>query len=131
NAGDAAQLGVADQGGVVRRGGVNIGAYQASASAFVLTAPATVTAGTPFDVTVKAVDMFGQTALGYTGTVTFSTTDPDPGVVLPVDYVFTAADRGTHTFSGGLTLFTPGKQTLTVSDTELDTLTGNVVLTFG
>src|SRR5229473_3255862 len=88
NAGDPAQLGVADQRGVVRSGGVNIGAYQASASAFVLTAPATVTAGVPFDVTVKAVDTFGQTALGYTGTVTFSTSDLDAGVVLPSAYTF-------------------------------------------
>jgi hypothetical protein len=66
NAGNPSQLGVADQRGVVRSGGVNIGAYQASA--FVLTAPATVSAGTSFDVTVKAMDPFGQTALGYRGT---------------------------------------------------------------
>jgi hypothetical protein len=116
NTGDPAQLGVADQRGVVRSGGVNIGAYQASASAFVLTAPTTVTAGTPFDLTVKAVDTFGQVALGYTGTVTFTTTDPDPGVVLPADYTFSAADQGTHTFSGGFTLITPGDQTLTAAD---------------
>jgi hypothetical protein len=38
NAGDPNQLGTADQRGVLRTGGVNIGAYQASASAFVLTA---------------------------------------------------------------------------------------------
>jgi hypothetical protein len=117
NAGDPDQLGVADQRGVVRSGGVNVGAYQASASAFVLTAPATVTAGTPFDVTVKAVDPFGQTALGYTGTVTFSTTDPDPGVVLPAAYPFTLADQGTHTFSGASTLITPGTWALTATDT--------------
>jgi hypothetical protein len=116
NAGDPAQLGVADQRGVVRSGGVNIGAYQASASAFVLTAPATVTAGTPFNVAVKAVDAFGQVALGYRGTVTFATTDNDPAVMLPADYAFTAADQGVHTFTGGFTLITPGDQTLTVSD---------------
>jgi hypothetical protein len=116
NAGDPAQLGVADQRGVVRSGGVNIGAYQASASAFVLTAPATATAGVPFDVTVTAVDPFGQTALGYTGTVTFRTTDPDPGVILPADYLFTASDQGTHTFSGAFTLLTPGDETLTATD---------------
>jgi hypothetical protein len=116
NAGDPAQLGVADQRGVVRRGGVNVGAYQASASAFVLTAPATVTAGTPFDVTVRVVDIFGQTALGYTGTVTFSTTDPNPAVVLPAAYTFTAGDQGTHTFSGGFTLLTPGAWALTAAD---------------
>jgi len=32
-------------------------------------------------------------AFGYTGTVTFRVTDPDPAVVLPLDYTFTA-DRG-------------------------------------
>jgi hypothetical protein len=117
-AGDPAQLGVADQRGVVRSGGVNIGAYQASASAFVLTAPAMVTAGTPFDVTVKAVDAFGQVALGYTGTVTFSASDTDSAVMLPVDYLFTADDHGMHTFSGGFTLISPGDQTLTVTDRD-------------
>jgi len=116
NAGDPAQLGVADQRGVVRSGGVNIGAYQASASAFVLSLPGPASAGTPFDLLVRAVDAFGQTALGYTGTATFSTTDPDPGVVLPPDYTFTASDQGTHTFSGGFTLMTPGDEMLTATD---------------
>jgi hypothetical protein len=118
DAGDPAQLGVSDQRGVVRSDGVNIGAYQASASAFVLTAPATVLAGVPFDVTVTAVDPFGQVALGYTGTVTFGTTDPDAGVVLPADYTFSAADLGMHTFSGACTLLTPCDQTLTADDRD-------------
>jgi hypothetical protein len=107
-----------DQRGVVRSGGINIGAYQASASAFVLTTPDTVTAGTPFDVIVRAVDVFGQTALGYTGTVTFSTSDPDPGVVLPDPYTFTAADQGSVTFAAAVTLVTPGDQVLTAQDTQ-------------
>jgi hypothetical protein len=115
NAGDPAQLGVADQRGVVRSGGVNIGAYQASASAFVLTAPATVRAGVPFGVTVTAVDAFGQVAVGYTGTVTFTTTDRALAVVLPAAYMF-IAKAGTHTFSAGLSLVTLGGQTLTVTD---------------
>jgi hypothetical protein len=127
NAGDPSQLGVPDQRGVVRSGGVNIGAYQASASAFVLTAPATVTAGVPFDVTVKAVDPFGQTAIGYTGTVHFSSTDGQ--AVLPGDYTFTAGDNGAHTFSGGATLETTGDQSITVSDTVVDPLTGSLLIT--
>ena len=59
----------------------------------------------------------GAVALGYTGTVTFSTSDLDPNVVVPADYTFAAADQGTHTFSGGFTLMTPGSQTLTATDT--------------
>jgi hypothetical protein len=129
NTGDPAQLGVADQRGVVRRGAVNIGAYQASASALVVSAPDTAQAGVPFDVTVTAVDPYGQVALGYTGTVTFSTTDPDSGVVLPPDYTFTSADEGSVTFGGGVTLITPGTQMLTVTDIADNTIAGGVTMT--
>jgi hypothetical protein len=128
NAGDPAQLGVADQRGVVRTGGVNIGAYQASASAFVVTVPGTVVAGTPFDVTVQAVDVFGQVAFGYRGTVTFSVTDLDPAVVLPAGYTFTADDQGTHTFTSEFTLITPGMWMLTAED-QANGLSQDVMLT--
>jgi hypothetical protein len=83
NAGEPTQLGVAYQRGVIRAGGVNIEAYQASASTFNLTAPDTVTTGVPFDLVVSAVDRYGQVAIGYTGTVAFSSSDTDSGVVLP------------------------------------------------
>jgi hypothetical protein len=133
NAGDPAQIGVPDQRGVVRSGGVNIGAYQASASAFVVSAPATVQSGVSFDVTVTAVDPYNQLAVGYTGTVTFSTTDSDPGVVLPADYSFTPDDGGMHLFTdtglGETTLLTAGDQMLTVTDTADDTITGNAIIT--
>jgi hypothetical protein len=133
NAGDPGQLGVPDQRGVVRTGGVNIGAYQASATALVVDAPAAVTAGVPFDVTVTAVDPFSQVAVGYTGTVTFSTTDPDPDVVLAADYTFTLEDGGRHTFSdnglGETTLLTAGDQLLTVTDTADSTITGGAIVT--
>jgi hypothetical protein len=128
DAGDPAQLGAADQRGVVRAGGVNIGAYQASASTFVVTVSGTVTAGTPFDVTVQAVDIFGQVAFGYRGAVTFSVTDPDPAVVLPAEYTFTADDQGTHRFTGEFTLITPGMWTLTSADL-FNGLTQDVMLT--
>jgi hypothetical protein len=73
-------------------------------------------AGTPFDVIVQPVDVFGEVAFGYRGTVTFSVTDPDPAVVLPADYTFTADDQGTHTFTGQFTLITSGMWTLTTAD---------------
>jgi hypothetical protein len=125
NAGDPAQLGAADQRGVVRSGGVNIGAYQASASAFVLTAPATATAGVPFDLVVTVVDAFGQTAVGYRGTVTFSSSDKHAN--LPDDYTFTAADGGTHTFSG-VSFKKKGhpQQSLTVTDTVVASIFGSI-----
>jgi hypothetical protein len=124
NAGDSDFLGTADQRGVVRSGGVNIGAYQASATAFALTAPATATAGTPFDATLKAVDPFGQTALGYTGRVTFTSADPY-GATLPADYTFAAADHGVHLFPGAATLYTAGTWDVTATDTSTGSITGS------
>jgi hypothetical protein len=105
--GEPALAGTPDQRGVVRTGGVNIGAYQASATAIFVTAPATVTAGVPFDVTVSAIDPYSQPAAGYTGTVHFSSADPY-GATLPNDYPFTLADGGSHTFTGRTALYTAG-----------------------
>jgi hypothetical protein len=124
--GDSGQLGTTDQRGVVRSGGVNIGAYQASASAFVLTAPATVTAGTAFDLTVQAVDPFSQTAAGYTGTVTFSSTDAQ--AVLPGNYTFKIADAGVVPFTGLTTLLSAGDQTVALADTTAGSITGSAAV---
>jgi hypothetical protein len=84
---------------------------------YAIAAPVSVSAGTPFDITVTALDPYGNAAVNYQSTVTFSTSDPDAGIVLPADYSFTADDSGVHTFSGGVTLSTPGDQTITVTDT--------------
>jgi hypothetical protein len=124
NAGDSSQLGVADQRGVVRSGGVNIGAYQASASAFVVTVSGAVSAGTAFDLTLKGVDPFGQTALGYRGTAHFTSSDGQ--AVLPGDYTFASTDAGMHSFSNGVTLKTAGSRTVTATDTTTSSTTGTV-----
>src|SRR5262249_21153685 len=123
NAGDPALSGTADQRGVLRTGGVNIGAYQASASAFVLTAPATVAAGVPFNLTVKAVDPFGQAAIGYTGPVHSSSSAGQ--AVLPDDYTFPSAAAGTHPFTSGAPLKTAGSQSVTAADTATGSITGS------
>src|SRR5262249_11857166 len=87
-----------------------------AAAGLVLRAPAGIASGVPFDVTVLAQDAYGHTATGYAGTVTFTATDADPGVVLPAAYTFTADDQGAHTFEGGFALVTEGEQTLTAAD---------------
>src|SRR5207245_2976935 len=86
--------------------------------------------GTPFDSTVTALDSSGNIDPSYQGTVTFSTTDPEPGVVLPADYTFTTGDNGVHTFSGGVVLVTVGTQSLTATDT-VNGFTGSVTITVG
>jgi hypothetical protein len=84
-----------------------------------LTAPDTVFSGVAFDITVTIQDPFNNTVTSYVGTVHFSSTDSDPGVVLPADYSFTTGDAGMHTFGAGVTLVTLGNQTLSADDPSL------------
>jgi DNA/RNA endonuclease G (NUC1)/fibronectin type 3 domain-containing protein len=78
---------------------------------FSVTAPANVGNGTPFNVTVTALDASNATVTSYTGTVHFTSTSAG---TLPADYTFTGGDSGTHTFSVSLT--TTGAQSITATD---------------
>jgi hypothetical protein len=100
---------------------------------FAVAAPASVPSGNAFDLTVTALDPYGNVDVNYQGTVSFSSTDPDTGVVLSADYTFTTGvggDNGVHTFSGGVTLVTVGDQTLTVTDT-ISSIAGSATVTVG
>jgi sugar lactone lactonase YvrE len=105
---------------------------RAPGNRFQITAASTAVSGTAFDLTVTALDLYGNLDTNYQGTVTFSTTDPDSGVVLPADYTFTTGggDNGVHTFSGGVTLVTVGDQTLTVTD-KVSGIAGSATITVG
>jgi uncharacterized delta-60 repeat protein len=83
------------------------------ATHFDVSAPAEVTAGQPFDVTVTARDDNGNVDNHYTGTVTLSSTDPLAGLL--GSHTFVAADLGVFTFSG-VPLFTAGPQSLFAGD---------------
>jgi hypothetical protein len=89
-------------------------AVYGAATQFVLTpaSAVSVAAGTAVSYTVTAEDMNGDTALGYRGKVSFTSTDPK--AVLPAAYTFTAANDGVHTFT--VIYKTAGNQTLTVTD---------------
>jgi hypothetical protein len=114
---------VADQPGVVRSGGVNIGAYQASANALAFTAPVSISAGAPFAITVMAVDRFNQTAVGYTGTVHFTASN---GAM--ANYTFRATDGGQHAF-GNLVLRQAGTYTVAGADTANPLISGSTTFT--
>ena len=60
----------------------------AAADHILITGPSNASAGTPFDIVVTIQDQYGNTVTGYTGTVTFSSDDPE--AILPDDYTFTA-----------------------------------------
>jgi hypothetical protein len=95
-------------------GGILVNA--ARASQFIIAAPPSVTVGVAFSLTVTVEDAYGNVVTGFTGTIHFTSTDPQ--AKLPANYTFTAADKGVHTFTG-LILQKTGKQTITVADAFL------------
>jgi hypothetical protein len=89
-----------------------------SATHFSLTAPASATVGTAFDITVTALDASNNVAASYTGTVHFTSTDAQ--AMLPANSTLT---NGTGTFSA--TMKTVGSQTITATDTATVSITGS------
>ena len=93
---------------------------EATGPYFQITGPSSVTAGTAGTYTISVLNPDGSTDTGYTGTVQFSSSDPN--AVLPADYTFTAADQGVHTFN--VTLVTAGSQSITATDINNASMTG-------
>src|SRR5262249_8723300 len=81
--------------GVNSSGSINVTPL-APAALHVTSLPSPETAGTVSNVTVAAVDIYGNLAPGYTGTIHFSSSDPQAS--LPADYTFTPADNSSHMF---------------------------------
>jgi hypothetical protein len=85
----------------------------------------TPTAGAALDMVVVVEDSYGNAVSGYTGTVHFSSTDPQ--ATLPADYTFTSGtggDNGIHAHFSA-TLKTAGPQSITASDTVSPSITGS------
>lgn len=105
------------------------------AANFVVTGMSTPeSAGTVSSVRVEVHTSAGAIATGYTGTVHFTSTDPQ--AILPVNYTFTSStattpncsvncDQGVHTFTNGVTLKTAGTQSVTATDVSKSTVTGS------
>jgi len=90
------------------------------------TAPTTATAGSPFTVTVT-VTIDGNRDTVINSPIHF--TSSDPAAVLPGDYSFTPADAGSHTWTNGFVLKTPGNQSISGSIFDAAGINGNAMLT--
>ena len=96
-------------------GGVNSGG--SAATHFSVSAPANIPSGTPFNMTVTALDVSNQRAASYSGTVHFTSTDPR--VQLPPDSTLSS---GSRVFSATLT--TAGGQMITATDAAKASIAG-------
>src|SRR5216683_1178117 len=97
-------------------GGVNSGG--SGATHFAISAPANIPSGTPFNLTVTALDASNQSAASYSGTVHFTSTDSR--VQLPPDSTLSS---GSRVFSATLT--TPGNQMVTGTDATKNSIAGS------
>ena len=110
----------------------------AGAVTFQVTAPATTTSGSVLPMTISAVDASGNVVPDFRGMVFISSSDPLASTASgyafnPADagipYLFTAADAGTHTFTGAIRLTTGGDQTVKVSAPNMIASTVHVNVT--
>ena len=93
----------------------NFNVTPAPTADFQIAVPAAATSGTPFQFTVSAYDIYGNAAIGYSGTITFTSTDPSATLPSPATLV-----NGMGIFQASLA--TPGTQTITATD-AVNTLT--------
>ena len=98
------------------------GASAATATHFVVSAPATVTAGTPFSVTVTAQDNGNTTDATYTNPAVGLTSN-DPAASIPATVAVVA---GTGTFMA--TLNTPGCHRITAFDGTISGSSPNIAV---
>jgi len=102
-------------GGNGSGGGVNSGG--SVTTHFAISAPADIPSGTPFNLTVTALDASNHSTASYSGTVHFTSTDPR--VQLPPDSTLSS---GTRVFSATLT--TAGGQMITATDATKASIAG-------
>jgi hypothetical protein len=96
----------------------------AAATSFVVSALPATQAGDNLTFTVVAEDQFNNTATGFAGLVTFSSTDTGTNTTLPTD---SPLNNGVETFSATLT--TLGDQTLTATQGTTTGTSGPITVT--
>jgi hypothetical protein len=103
----------------------------AGANFFAVATPANQTAGTPFSVSISALDKYGNTATGYAGSqsLTFSGPLSSPNHTAPVYPASVSFVKGVG--SGTLTLFDAQTTTLTATQATLTGTSGSFTVNAG
>jgi hypothetical protein len=99
-----------DKASATLNGNASVSVSAAAASTLQVSGyPTPTAAGSAHNFMLTALDLYGNVATGFTGAVSF--TSSDPLAVLPPAYTFTSTDAGKHTFSA--TFNTAGTQSIT------------------
>ncbi len=90
-----------------------------------LIAPPTAKKGTALTVTVNVIYQ-GKADSVINGVIHF--TSSDPAAILPIDYQFTRADAGSHTWTNGFILSTPGNETIAGQIHDASAINGSATI---
>lgn len=102
------------------------------AEKIILEVPSEVDIGEYFNITVRVVDEMNNPALGYMGTIFFSSSDPNATVPLrDTGYTFDGTGNVTHTFSNATRLMSQGNHSITVVDINNNNLSDTQYITVG
>jgi len=101
----------------------------AAANRFILHIPnnGVFKTNTPYTLVILALDVYGNQARGYLGTIQITSSRP---ATLPGNgiYTFVASDNGVHTFSNSLAFGQVGTVTITVFDISNHSIAGSVTV---
>jgi len=117
-------LTVTSDAAISATGSTSVGGPPTTGPKLVLDLPKSTTSGAVATVKVTVKDETGKVDAGFTGKIHFTT--KDTSAVLPADYTFTAADKGTHQFS--VTFKTKGVQTLTLASNGVKSASGSTTV---
>jgi hypothetical protein len=98
-----------------------------AAPSFTLTTPSDANAGSPVNVGLVVQDVFGNAIPNYVGTVTFTSSDPGAGAVVPAPITFAGSEGGVATAMA--TFVTLGAQTISASDAGTPAARGSAAST--
>jgi hypothetical protein len=88
---------------------------------------ASTTPGELFGLDAVALDQYGNTVTSYAGMVHF--TSSDGSATLPPAYTFTGSENGTHFWDNSSALRAIGTQTLSITDANNSSVTGQTSVT--
>ena len=94
--------------------------------AFNVSAPSVANANVGFNFVVTARDAYNNVIDDYTGTVTFTSSDPSGAKILPSPYTFQLSDAGSRIFAA--TLQTNGTQTITATQGSITGVSNNITV---
>jgi hypothetical protein len=116
---------VVSDGTIGNGGGLSVAVGPATAASFSLGTPATQTAGSAFEATLTALDAYGNTATGYTGSKTIAFSGPSSSANGTAPKYPASVSFGAGIGTASITLYKAESTTLSAKDGSIGATSGS------